>query len=71
MAGLISRPRVALKKRRVGERDIVVGVMASRRTPYAIGALEYGRAVGAATIAVTANPAGGPPLKSEESHSAT
>jgi len=55
--------RLALKKRRVGERDVVVGIMASRRTPYAIGALEHGRAVGAATIAVTANPAGGTPLK--------
>jgi N-acetylmuramic acid 6-phosphate etherase len=55
--------KVALRKKRVGERDIVVGIMASRRTPYAIGAIEYGRAVGAATIAVTANPSGGTPLK--------
>lgn len=46
----------ALKKRRVGEKDVVVGIMASRRTPYAIGAVEYGRKVGAATIVVTANP---------------
>jgi len=53
----------ALKKRRVSERDIVVGIMASRRTPYAVGALKYGRAIGAATIAVTANPAGGSPLR--------
>jgi N-acetylmuramic acid 6-phosphate etherase len=37
--------------------------MASRRTPYAVGALRYGRAIGAATIAVTANPAGGAPLR--------
>jgi N-acetylmuramic acid 6-phosphate etherase len=54
---------VALKKRRVSERDVVVGIMASRRTPYAVGALRYGRAIGAATIAVTANPAGGAPLR--------
>jgi N-acetylmuramic acid 6-phosphate etherase len=53
----------ALKKRRVSERDVVVGIMASRRTPYAVGALRYGRAIGAATIAVTANPAGGAPLR--------
>ena len=53
----------ALKKRRVSERDIVVGIMASRRTPYAVGALKYGRAIGAATIAVTANPAGGSSLR--------
>ncbi len=55
--------QVALKKRGVGEKDVVVGIMASRRTPYAIGALEYGRKVGAATIAVTANPGGGTPLR--------
>jgi N-acetylmuramic acid 6-phosphate etherase len=53
----------ALKKRRASERDVVVGIMASRRTPYAVGALRYGRAIGAATIAVTANPAGGAPLR--------
>ncbi len=47
-----------LRKRRVGKKDVVVGIMASRRTPYALGAIAYGRKVGAATIAVTANPAG-------------
>ncbi len=46
----------ALKKRRVGAKDVVVGIMASRRTPYAIGAVEYGRRIGAGTIVVTANP---------------
>ena len=51
----------ALRKRKVGAKDIVVGIMASRRTPYALGAIAYGRKVGAATIAVTANPAGGVP----------
>ena len=55
--------QVALRKRRLRERDIVVGIMASRRTPYALGAIAYGRAVGAGTIAVTANPAGGVTLK--------
>ncbi|MGH7681808.1 MAG: N-acetylmuramic acid 6-phosphate etherase [Candidatus Eiseniibacteriota bacterium] len=50
---------VALQKRRVGKNDIVVGIMASRRTPYALGGVAYGRRVGAATIIVTANPAGG------------
>jgi N-acetylmuramic acid 6-phosphate etherase len=47
---------VALRKRRVGPKDIVVGIMASRRTPYALGGIAYGRKMGAATIAVTANP---------------
>jgi N-acetylmuramic acid 6-phosphate etherase len=55
--------QTALRKKRLTERDVVVGIMASRRTPYAIGALEYGRRVGAATIAVTANPASGTPLR--------
>jgi len=52
----------ALKRRRVGRKDVVVGIMASRRTPYALGAIAYGRKVGAATIAVTANPASGTPI---------
>ena len=46
----------ALKKRRVKANDVVVGIMASRRTPFAIGAVEYGRRIGAGTIVVTANP---------------
>ncbi len=54
--------QAALRKLQVGERDVVVGIMASRRTPYALGALEYGRKVGAATIAVTANPSKSAPL---------
>jgi N-acetylmuramic acid 6-phosphate etherase len=55
----------ALRKKRVSEKDVVVGIMASRRTPFAIGALRYGRSVGAATIAVTANPGGGPGLPAD------
>ena len=55
--------QAALKKHRVGPNDVVVGIMASRRTPYALGALEYGRRVGAATIAVTANPSRSAPLR--------
>ncbi len=55
----------ALRKRRLSATDVVVGIMASRRTPYALGALAYGRSVGAATIAVTANPAGGARLPAD------
>jgi N-acetylmuramic acid 6-phosphate etherase len=55
----------ALRKKRVSATDIIVGLMASRRTPYALGALRYGRRVGAATIAITANPAGGPRLPAD------
>jgi N-acetylmuramic acid 6-phosphate etherase len=52
----------ALKKKKVGPDDIVVGIMASRRTPYALGGIAYGRKVGAATIAVTANPSASMPI---------
>jgi N-acetylmuramic acid 6-phosphate etherase len=48
----------ALKKKRAGAKDVIVGILASRRTPYALGAIEYGRKIGAVTIAVTANPKG-------------
>jgi N-acetylmuramic acid 6-phosphate etherase len=55
----------ALKRKRVSRKDVVVGLMASRRTPYAIGALRYGRRVGAATVAITANPGRGKPLPAD------
>lgn len=35
--------------------DVVVALAASGRTPYAIGALHYGRSVGAATVAISCN----------------
>ncbi|MGL6261579.1 N-acetylmuramic acid 6-phosphate etherase [Vibrio sp. WXL210] len=37
--------------------DVVVGIAASGRTPYVIGALEYANQVGAATVALSCNPA--------------
>lgn len=40
----------------LGHKDIVVGVAASGRTPYVLGALEYARSVKALTIGVTMNP---------------
>lgn len=36
--------------------DVVVGIAASGRTPYVLGALKYARQLGAATIAVSCNP---------------
>lgn len=39
--------------RGVGERDVLVGLAASGRTPYTIGAVEYARRAGAFTAAVT------------------
>ena len=40
----------------VGQLDCVVGIAASGRTPYVMGAIEYARSVGALTIALTSNP---------------
>lgn len=39
----------------LSEKDALVGLAASGRTPYVIGALQYAREVGAAAIAVTCN----------------
>jgi N-acetylmuramic acid 6-phosphate etherase len=44
-----------LQDRQLKERDIVVGIAASGRTPYVIGALEYARSIGAKTIALSCN----------------
>lgn len=40
----------------LGERDVVVGIAASGRTPYVIGGLDYARTVGARTVAIACNP---------------
>jgi N-acetylmuramic acid 6-phosphate etherase len=40
----------------LGERDAVVGIAVSGRTPYVIGALTYAKTIGATTIALTCNP---------------
>ncbi len=40
----------------IGERDTVVGLAASGRTPYVIAGLDRARARGAATVAVSCNP---------------
>ena len=45
-----------LAKKRPTKKDVVVGISASGRTPYTLGALEYARQRGAMTVAVTGNP---------------
>lgn len=50
-----------LAKKRPTKKDVVVGISASGRTPYTLGALEYARKRGAMTVAVTGNP--GSPLE--------
>ena len=44
-----------LSEHNINEKDVVVAIAASGRTPYAIGALDYAREVGATAIAVACN----------------
>jgi N-acetylmuramic acid 6-phosphate etherase len=50
-----STGRRDMAKRKPGKKDVVVGVAASGRTPYTIGALEYARKKGAKTAALICN----------------
>ena len=45
-----------LKEKNITEKDIICGIAASGRTPYVIGAMKYGKKVGAGVICVTMNP---------------
>ena len=47
--------RTDMATRKPGRRDVVVGIAASGRTPYTIGALEYANNKGAAIMAVVCN----------------
>lgn len=49
----------AVRELRVGDRDVVVGITASGRTPYVVGALEAATQAGAFTVLVTAASAAG------------
>jgi N-acetylmuramic acid 6-phosphate etherase len=51
---------VALEERGLGPADVVVGVAASRRTPFVLAGLRYARQVGAGTILVAMNAAPSP-----------
>ncbi len=42
-------------KRRPTRKDVIIGISASGRTPYVVGAVEYARARGAKTAAITCN----------------
>ncbi len=44
-----------LKDHNLTENDVVVGIAASGRTPYVVGALDYAKSVGADTIALSCN----------------
>lgn len=45
-----------LKSANVSQLDCIVGIAASGRTPYVIGAIEYATSMGALTIGLTCNP---------------
>jgi N-acetylmuramic acid 6-phosphate etherase len=54
-----------LESRRVTAEDVVVGIAASGRTPYTVGAVKYARSLGAFTIALTCAP-GSPIVQAAE-----
>ncbi len=53
--------RKDLRRIRLNDKDVLVGIAASGRTPYTLEGLRYARQKGAATVAVTANP--GSPMR--------
>jgi N-acetylmuramic acid 6-phosphate etherase len=58
--GSEDKPQLAvrdLRRIRLTRRDVLVGISASGRTPYTLGGMRYARRIGAATIALTCNPA--------------
>lgn len=44
-----------LEERNLTELDVVVGIAASGRTPYVIGALKYAKSIGATTVSLSSN----------------
>ncbi|MDW6003138.1 N-acetylmuramic acid 6-phosphate etherase [Vibrio mangrovi] len=57
--GIEDSPEAAkhdLQQLSLTQQDVLVGIAASGRTPYVIGALEYANQLGAATVAVSCNP---------------
>lgn len=55
-----------LRSRNLSERDVVVGISASGRTPFVLGALEEARRLGAVTGSIFCNP--GAPMASAAEH---
>jgi N-acetylmuramic acid 6-phosphate etherase len=47
---------LALRERRTKDHDVVIGITASGRTPFVLGALAYAKSLGAKTILLTCNP---------------
>ena len=53
----LSAGALALQERRINSSDIVIGITASGRTPFVLGALDHATSLGAKTILLTCNPA--------------
>ena len=47
---------VDLQTIQLSSKDVLVGIAASGRTPYVIGALEYAKSLGSATVSIASNP---------------
>lgn len=48
---------LAINERGINNRDIVIGITASGRTPFVLGAIEQAKSLGAKTLLLTCNPA--------------
>ncbi len=48
--------RADLQAVNFSQKDVLVGIAASGRTPYVIGALEYAKSLGATTVSIASNP---------------
>ncbi len=51
-----AQARRDLAAKKIGARDVVIGIAASGRTPYTVEALRYARSRRSTTVAITANP---------------
>jgi N-acetylmuramic acid 6-phosphate (MurNAc-6-P) etherase/N-acetylglucosamine kinase-like BadF-type ATPase len=47
---------LAMQERRINSSDVVIGITASGRTPFVLGALAHAKSLGAKTILLTCNP---------------
>ncbi|WP_439240561.1 N-acetylmuramic acid 6-phosphate etherase [Lonepinella sp. BR2474] len=52
----LEQGRIDLQQINFSEKDVLVGIAASGRTPYVIGALHYAKELGATTVAIASNP---------------
>lgn len=48
--------KAALQAVNFSQKDVLVGIAASGRTPYVLGALEYAKSLGATTVSIASNP---------------